>query len=374
MKIYKYILITATLFTVFSCGKNDKQTDSFGKKEMFTNYADNLILPAYTNYGNALTSLQTALNDFNTAPDLTKLTTLQNAFLNTYDKWQYCEIYEKTEPANDAMAVENTNFFPTRIDSVNAYISRGQNSLAFVKSRIKIDKGLPAIDYLLFSKTGDNQQILNRFTTDVNADSYKAYLTSLVSSIKEIQVDIVSKWNTSYRQTFINSIGADAASSFSAMANTIAQRTDDLKRHQVGIPAGYSGNVPTIYTNPTAVQAYYSNNSISYLLLTLNNMKDVMYGRNTTTAIDGKGLYDYIKTLDIPSSFGGKLEDEIIAQIDVCIAKANECGPDLSNTIINDKPKADALFLQTKKLLILMKADLPSALGVTISYTDSDGD
>ena len=70
MKFYKYLLITASLCTVFSCGKKENPTDNFGKKEMFTNYANNLILPAYTNYGTALTTLQTALTDFNASPDL----------------------------------------------------------------------------------------------------------------------------------------------------------------------------------------------------------------------------------------------------------------------------------------------------------------
>ncbi len=374
MKFYKYLLIIVSLFTVFSCGKNEEPNDSFGKKEMFTNYANNLILPAYNAYGTALTNLQIAVTDFNSSPDLAKLTTLQNAFLLAYEKWQSCEIYEKTEPANDEMALENTNFYPTRKDSIEAYISRNQNTTTFIKSKIKTDKGLPAIEYLLFSRTLSQQDILNRFTTNTNADSYKIYLTSLVSNVLEVQTNIVNKWNTTYREIFINNIGTDAASSFSAMANTIAQRTDDLKRHQVGIPSGYSGNVATINTIPTAVQAYYSNNSINYILLTLNNMKDVMYGKNPVTSVDGKGLYDYVKTLNVTSSFGGNLEDEIINQIDVCIAKANDCAPDFSATITNDKPKADALFLETKKLLILMKADLPSALGVTISYTDSDGD
>lgn len=374
MKFYKYLLIIASLFTIFSCGKNEEPTDSFGKKEMFTNYANNLILPAYNAYGTALTDLQTAVTDFNSSPDLTKLTTLQDAFLVAYEKWQSCEMYEKTEPANDEMALENTNFYPTRKDSIEAYISRNQNTTTFIKSKIKTDKGLPAIEYLLFSRTLTSQQILDRFTTNTNAGSYKIYLTSLVSNVLEVQTNIVNKWNATYKEIFINNIGTDAASSFSSMANTIAQCTDDLKRHQIGIPSGYSGNVATVNTIPTAVQAYYSNKSINYILHTLNNMKDVMYGRNSITSVDGKGLYDYVKTLNVTSSFGGNLEDEIITQIDVCIAKTNDCAPDFSATIVNDKAKADALFLETKKLLILMKADLPSALGVTISYTDSDGD
>jgi predicted lipoprotein len=370
MIVKRHILILASCLLVFACGKNG-DGDDFDKKGMFTNYADNLILPAYNTYKTSLTSLQTALNNFDAAPDLTTLAALQTAFLHTYTCWQACEIYEKTEPASDEMANENNNFYPTRIDSVNAYIARNDNSTTFIKSRNKNDKGLPAIEYLLFSRTLTQQQILDRFTIHSNAASYKTYLTSLVTILTEIQTSIINNWNTSYKQSFINNVGTDASSSFSALVNSLAQRTDDLKRHQVGIPAGYSGNVATANTNPTAVQAYYSNNSTNYMLLTLTNMKDVLQGKNTA---DGIGLYDYLKTLNFTSTFGGNLADDIITQIDVCIAKVNECGADYSVTVDADKPKADALFLETKKLLVLMKVDLPSAFGVSITYTDSDGD
>jgi len=229
---------------------------------------------------------------------------------------------------------------------------------------------LPAIEYLLFSSS-NQQDILDRFTTNLNADSYKAYLTSLISNLIEINTSILNDWNTSYKSTFINNVGTDVSGSFSVMVNSLAQRTDDFKRHQVGIPAGYSGNVATANTNPNAVQGFYTQKSINYMLLTLNNMKNVLNGKGTS---DGKGLYDYLKTLNVTSIFGGNLADDIIAQIDVCITKVNDCGTNYSETVTTDKAKADALFLETKKLLVLMKVDLPSALGVSISYTDSDGD
>ena len=245
----------------FACGKNESG-DNFDKKGMFTNYADNLILASYNDYGTSLTTLQTAVTDFKANSNLTTLTTLQAAFLDAYEKWQHCEIYEKTAPADAVMAIENTNFYPTRIDSVNAYIARNDNSAMYIKSRNKNDKGLPAIEYLLFSSLVQ-QVVLDKFTIDANAASYKIYLTSLVENLIEINNTILADWNTSYRTTFINNVGTDAAGSFSVLVNSIAQRADDFKRHQVGIPAGYSRNVATANTYPTAVQAYDSTNSIS---------------------------------------------------------------------------------------------------------------
>ncbi len=368
-KISRILLPAVITIFLFSCGKNES-TDSFGKKDMFTNYADNLIVPAYTAYGNSLTALQTAFTNFNTTTDLSNLSALQTAFLNTYAAWQNCEIYEKTAPADEVMALANTNYYPCRNDSIEAYIGRNDNTATSVKNKIKSDKGLAAIEFLLFSRTLTAQQILDKYTTDTHAASRKLYLSSLIENITQVHTEIVSGWST-YRQTFIESVGTDAAGSFSVMVNSIAQRTDDLKRMQTGIPAGYLGNIATSSILPEAAQAYHSNNSTHYMLLTLNNLKDVLNGKGS---VDGKGIIDYIRTLNVTSTFGGNLADDILTQIDVCIAKVNDCAPDYSATIVSNKTKADALFLETKKLLVLMKVDVPSALGVSITYTDSDGD
>lgn len=371
MKIIFNACIIILLMSVVLSGCNKPEpTDSFGKQEMFINYADNLILPAYNDYATALTNLKTAYTQFQTTTDLANLNLLRTAFLTAYEIWQYCEIYDKLPPAETVTSIDNNNYYPSRKDSIEAYISRGTTSLSFIQSRIKSDKGLPAIDYLLFNNTLTENEILALFSTNTNATAYKNYVGALIDNCINVNNSILSTW-TNYREVFINSLGTDAAGSISLMVNAIAQRTDNFKRHQVGIPAGYQGNVSTVYILPAAVQAYNSNKSIEFMLLTLNNMKNVLNGKNST---DGKGILDYIRTLNVTSTFGGNLADDILAQIDVCIAKANACGSNYSETISINKPKADELFLEAKKLLVLIKVDVPSALGVSITYTDSDGD
>lgn len=354
----------------FASCNNKKNTDLFGKKEMFSNYADNLIIPSYKEYGIALNNLKTAFDDFNANTTISNLEALQTAFLNTYQAWQNCEIYDKTAPADAIMSLENSNYYPCNADSIEAYITRNDNSVAAVQNKKKYFKGLAAAEYLLFSRTLTQQQILDRYTISSNSTSYKTYLASIIINLKTIQVKISDDW-INYKNIFVENISTDASSAFSTMVNSIAQRTDDLKRMQVGTPAGYQGNVATATVKPKDVQAYYSNHSIEYMLLTLENMKDVLNGKG---AIDGKGLIDYIRTLGYYSTLGGNLADDILSQIEICKTKVNACAPDYSETIVNNKSKADALFLETKKLLVLIKVDLPSSLGVSINYTDSDGD
>jgi predicted lipoprotein len=365
-KVSLFILLFAGILFVFSCKKN-AVTDNFDKTGMFTNYVDNLILPAYSEYGTALQTLESALASFNTTPDTTKFTAVQDALLDAYAAWQDCEIYEKTDPAESVQALFNTNFYPADTAAIIVNIQGNNNTSVFLQNTSFSHKGLAALDYLFFSRVNSRTQLLERFTSNPSAASYKTYAASLVSEIKRIQTNIVSGWST-YRDIFINAVGTDAGSSFSALVNTIAYRNDNLKLFQVGTPAGYIANLTTANVYPEKAQAYYSDKSIEYMLLTLENLKTVLQGKN------GDGLYDYLKYLGTTSTIGGNLADDIMTQIDLCIQKASACGPDYTSTLINNKSKADELFLEVKKLTVLLKVDVPSAIGVSISYTDNDGD
>jgi predicted lipoprotein len=366
-KLLCIVLLTAAIAFI-SCKKTSSTDDSFDKNEMFTNYADNLIIPAYTNYGDALSALETALNAFNAAPDTTGLQAVQSAATNAYAAWQQCEIYEKTDPADAVQLLFNSNLYPVDTTSVKTNIQSGNNTPVFLENASFNQKGLPVLDYFFFSRVLSRTQMLGRFTTDANAASYRTYASSVVSELKRLQSSVLSAWTSSFRDVFINAIGTDAASSFSAMVNSISFRVDNFKLYQVGIPSGYVGNVATSNKYPEKVQAYYSNKSIDYMLASLNDLEDVVNGKS------GAGLYDYLKHLNVSSSIGGNLADDIISQLDVCKQKVTDCGPDLAATILNDKPKADALFLEIKKLSVLLKVDVPSAIGVSISYTDNVGD
>lgn len=365
-KNFFLLLFLLSLTAIISC-KKPEATDNFDKTGMFTNYADNLIIPAYAAYGTALASLETAVTAFNNAPDTTTFSSVQSALLDAYATWQSCELYEKTAPADAVQLLFNTNFYSTDTNAIKNNIVANTNTPVFIQNAAFNQKGLPALEYLFFSRNNSRAQLLERFTSNPNAASYKIYAASLVSELKRLQSSVATAWTT-YRNTFVNAVGTDAGSSFSAMVNAIAYRNDNLKLFQVGTPAGYVANTSTGVPFPGKVQAYYSNNSIAYMLLTLENMKTVMKGK------DGDGMYDYLKHLNVTSTIGGELADDIMNQIELCIQKANACGPDYSVTVVSDPSKADALFLEVKKLTVLLKVDVPSAIGVSISYTDNDGD
>jgi predicted lipoprotein len=102
-------------------------------------------------------------------------------------------------------------------------------------------------------------------------------------------------------------------------------------------------------------------------------MANLQAGKNLFTGGTGVGFDDYPQLKE--ASFQGvPLNEEISSQYDKCIALATAINTDFRTALVNDKPKMEALFLELKKLTVLIKVDLASAVGVTISYTDNDGD
>lgn len=361
------LMLALGVVVILSCEKDpDDLGGTYDKKALFTNYADNVILPSYSNYEDKLDALEIALTDFNEAPDTAALREVQTAVLDAYAAWKSCETFEKIGPAEGIEAISNTNTFPTDTNAVLLNIQNGSTGAAFIQTATNTQKGLPVLEYLFFSRQLSNEQILERFTTHAKAADFKAYATSVVTDLNRVYGFIKTNW-VNYREDFINAIGTDAGSSFSALVNSIAIQTDNFKRHQIGIPAGYVGNV-FVSVLPTKTEMYHANKSVEYMLLTLDNMERVMKGGS------GPGLYDYLKHLNATSTIGGLLADDIMAQLAVCRQKAIACGPDYTATINADKSKSDALFLEAKKLLVLIKVDVPSAVGVSISYSDNDGD
>ena len=124
---------------------------------------------------------------------------------------------------------------------------------------------------------------------------------------------------------------------------------------------------------PEKCEAYYSN-TMSVLLAKecLLAIENNYLGRSTS-GTDGKGLDDYLET--IKAQHGSEtLNNAIKNQFAIAKSKLSIIPEPLSSSVINAATTVDAAYLEIVKLLVLLKTDVPSALGVVITYQDGDGD
>lgn len=366
----KIILVALTLIAGFvimqSCKKSGADSgsnnNSFDRKGLLSNVSTNIILPAYTSFQTSVNTFNAAIVAFNAAPDATKLTAAQNAFIALYKQWQWTSLYD-FGPASQANFRVNINTFPTDVTQINANIASGTynpNLLANLAA-----KGLPALDYLLFGVGADNNAILVQYTTDSQPANRKTYLATLTTEVKTRTDAIVSAWNGSYKATFLSADGTDVGSSLGQMVNQLVYDEEILKNFEIGIPAGVQ-SMGTTY--PTKVEAYYSKISLQLALQHLQAMQNLYLGK------DGLGLDDYVAKVNAKYSDGRLLNDAIKAQFVIAQTKLQALSDPLSDNITTNNAAVVAAYTELQKLTVMLKTDMTSSLGILITFVDNDGD
>ena len=360
------LLLPAFFLILFSSCDPEEKVD-IDRRAMLENYANNVIIPSFTIFKTKVDLLKQSSDTFTTSPDVQKLQQLQQVFLNTYRAWQIVEVYE-FGPAKDVVLRSSLNTFPTDTGKIGNNIRSGNYDLE-VAANISA-KGLPALDFLLFGIAPDDAAITALYTNDVYSANRVQYLNDLVNEIQQKTNSVVNAWQAGYKETFINADGTDAGSSLALLVNELNYTWELTKNPRIGIPLGKrSLNVPL----PEKTEAYYSGISVELAVLNLQNIRRVFLGEGPNGISEGESLKSNLDELNAEYN-GQPLSQAIITQIDLAMSKTALIPDPLSDAVIQNKQTVDEAYIEIQKTVILIKTDMPSAMGVLISYQDSDGD
>ena len=366
IRVVSGIAVTG-LIILFSCSKSNNGTDvpppTGNGDSALVNISSTIIVPAYQALATSTASLDAAVAAFTQLPNNNTLAAAQGAFKAAYLAWENCSGFQ-FGPAADQLLVTNTiNVFPTDSNVIKTNISTGSytiDGIANVKAQ-----GFPGIDFLLFN--ANNAVTLARYTTDGAAANAKKYLTDITASIKTKAAVVSKAWSDTYLAKFNAATGVDAGSSLSLLTNAFVQDYDVvLKNYKLGIPIGKYG--PSVLPQaPAKVEAYYS--GISLLLL----VQQVKALQNVFTGGAGYGFDDKLTAVKAQKN-GQPLKDVINAQFAALLARLAVLQDPLSSAITTNFSAVNDAYSEAGKLVVLIKVDLSSALGVKISFQDDDGD
>ncbi|ELR71599.1 Iron-regulated protein A precursor [Fulvivirga imtechensis AK7] len=363
--LFSTITLLAIL-TAIGCKNDDSGsvTPGFDRQLMLEELADNVIIPAYDTLNKTTTTLDAAMNAFVADPTTTTLSNARTAFEAAYHAWQRASFWD-FGPAFDAFLISSLNSFPASKVGIDNNIATG--TYDFSTSDAQSQKGFPAIDYLLYGVANTEAGVVDMFTNDANADNRRAYIQAVMEDIVKRVHDVASAWSGTYRQSFINKDGTDVGSSVGLIVNELNKYFERVARDKkIGIPLGKRSNGIPI---PANVEAYYSGISISLALENLKAIRDFYMGIGPEE--DVTGLYEY---LDAINAQEGTLADVIKDQFELAIKEVGEIPSPYSETVETNPGPANEAYQELQALVVLLKADMPSALGVLITYQDNDGD
>jgi predicted lipoprotein len=351
----KAILVALiSIISISSCKEKVKDLD---RTPLLENIGNNVVIPSYKTAHEKAQALKNAVADFNYYPEAAKLIALRNAFKEAYIAWQAVEVFDFAKGTAQAYSL---NSFPADSAKIRANALTGNYNLQ-AASNLNA-KGFAALDFILFSMSdNDLTNLIIDFPTA------KKYLQDIADDISSNITATYDDWNLTHIKTFTSATGLDIGSSMGILCNSWAQMTERSRRERVGNALGYVGLISSGTINSKLLEGFYANNSKELLIANLQA------GKNIFTGGPGVGFDEYPQIKE--ATFQGvPLNEEITNQFDKCIAAASAVNTDFKTALSADKPKMETLFLELKKLVVLIKVDMASAIGVTINYTDNDGD
>jgi len=369
IKIF-FILFVINVFLFTSCKDDDQQdpcSSTFDQIALFTNVADNIILPNYENLKSELDELSIITQVFVTNPDENGLSGLRVAFKEAYSSWQSAAQFE-FGPAEDVFLRNSLNTFTVNTNRVEFNI---ENEINNFDQPDTYDQGFPALDFLLFGISGSDSvlETVKLYRENADKEKYKKYLTDLVVNMQTKVTNTYETWKNSYRDSFVTRTGTAAGNSLSQIINSWNQNYELVKRNKIGVP---SGVLDLNFPLPDKVEAFYSGISSSLAIDALNASLNLYLGVGNT-GINGVGLDDFIN--EVNAEKNGKTLDEVIQEQFAKALNAVSALPDpLSESIENDELPTVLAYNEITRQVVNIKTDLPSVLCISITYVDNPSD
>jgi predicted lipoprotein len=364
--VFSMLLLLAA-WGVISCKKDTGSTEPVGngidRQALLVQWADSVVKPGYQRFNDKLTVLKSKTTAFTAAPTTATLLDARAAWQAAYVEWQKVELFE-FGPAEAISLRNHFNIYPADAAGIRQNISTG--SYNFELATAIPQQGFPALDYLLNGIAADDNAIVQQYAGSAD---HRRYLTDVVAKMDQTFGTVYGQWTSTYRDTFVNNTGTDAGSSLSRVINAYAHYFERyLRAGKIGIPSG----AMTGTALPDKIEAYYFRGALPLQLAQTahSSVQQFFNGRAGRPSL--KAYLDALGAKD--SNTGQALSNIINAQYAVSYQKLGTLGPDLYTTVQTRPAEAVQSYQEMQRAVRMIKVDMTSALGITLTYVDNDGD
>lgn len=377
LKIKQIGLILLLMVGVYACSKKktsepvDSKTN-IDRKAMLTFLADDIIIPSYNGFKTKFDLMLAKSDAFTTAPSTTTLTEFRTAWANAYVEWQKIELID-VGPASNQVIRSFFNIYPTNVANINTAISGG--TVNFELPATFSQQGFPALDYLINGLGSTDNSILAFYTTAADAANRIAYLKKITAQMSSVFTKVYTPWTSGgYREEFINKSGTDASSSVAVLVNGYVLNYERyIRSGKFGIPSGAMMN--GVVSADKVEGVYKKDISLTLAKTAQQASVDFFNGKSVKTGIEGFSLKSYLDALNAKDSKTGiKLSQTINEQFAATLVKLNVLSENLNNEVKTNNQKMIDVYTEMQKSVKMLKVDMTSAMSITITYTDNDGD
>lgn len=369
IKISRFLLLSLFIFAACTSDnevreENGGGENSFDRKAMLANWADNIIVPAFNNFKSSTQDLQDKTKTFTANPSEENLVKLRLAYEKAYLDFQTVSMFEigKAEELNYRNFL---NTYPVDVNTVVSEIESGDYNLLLPSTYD--EQGFPALDFLINGLADSDQEIVSIYSSG----EYKNYLTDVSERINSLTSEVNASWQGTFRDNFVNNTSSSSTGSVDRFTNDFVLYYEKfLRTGKIGFPAGVFTGEPS----PGNVEALYSKGlSKALYIQSVKSVQDFLNGKHFDSNQVGPSYKQYLDYLDSMKD-GQNLSSLINSQFGVILDQASELDQSLKSQVQTNNVEMLEAFDELQKQVVLLKVDMMQALSISVDYVDSDGD
>jgi hypothetical protein len=372
MKLKHLGLALFAVMAIGACSDSEDDgngpTDTFDRKALLENAADNIIIPALQDLSADLETLKTSKDLFIETVNQANLQDLRDDWLAAYLTWQYVEMINVGK-SEELLYSFQMNIYPTDVNNIQDNMNAGTYDLTSNDNNDAV--GFPALDYLLYGTGTTDAAIIGFYSSDLKAISHQQYLSDVIDQMQILTAIVLNDWTGSYRDTFVNSTGNTASSSLNMMTNDfVFYYEKGLRANKIGIPAGVFSTTPLA----EKVEGLYSREFSKELALKgLQAVDDFFNGRAYGGTTSGSSYATYL-TLLRNNSGTSDLTGIINSQLNTARAQMNLLDNNFFDQVNTDNVMMTSTYDELQRATVLFKVDMLQTFSVSVDYVDADGD
>jgi uncharacterized protein len=352
------------LLAATSCRRGDDPR--FDKAGILQATVEGIIVPYHQQFETAAMRLQDQVAIFATAPDSAQLTLVRTAWVSCDLAWKRCEMFELGR-IKEGYLFTRIGKWPISPDQIGDVLAGTDPLDATAIERVgSSGKGLSALEYVLYDQA---QAItLAQLTTDSGATRRMAYLIALTQNLQDKATELFQIWapeGSDYGSEFAQSTASGIDDPISMLVNAMIAQLEEIAKRKLGTPIG-KFDLGTVQLD--ALEAGRSLQSLTLMQENLAALEQGYLGPHGDDGIDA--IVRSMRAMHGDVLLADKLSQQFAT---TRAAFAAIVGP-IENTLLTQHAQLENAYQQCKALLVLLKSDLESALSITVTVSDADGD
>ena len=253
------------------------------------------------------------------------------------------------------------DFWPARPESIEAALSEKVAMGADAGLSLgAAEKGLPAIEYLLFGP---------RSTPDDFASEPQRcdYLLALCEDLERQAGRLNDAWRDSFVDELLIAPGteryATIGKSFEEVVNSLVATVEIVRLDKIGRPFGLKAGGEV---QPQELESRFAPRSLRDAIDTLRGVDAVFHGRYERHRTGG--LSDMLRQAGRPK------DAQFTRNMEAAVEALESIPAPLERALTREKPAVEAALEELRQLQVFLQVDLTQALAVTVTFGGSDGD